>query len=276
MTAWIRNFHPAPAAGVRLFCFPHAGGAAGAYRALSAALPDGIEALAVQYPGRQDRFTEPCLDDIHALADACLPELRPYADEPFALFGHSMGALVAYEVARRLEAAGHTRPAALIVSGRQAPALPRQPGTALPPAGADDERLVAEVRGLGGDPDGVLDHPGVRALALPALRADFRAVSTYRRRPGPPLSCPLVVLTGDRDPWVPIDGARAWREETGGPFELHVLPGGHFYLNDQLPGVAGLITDVLRPSRFKPKASGTRQIPGGRPPDRCGASSQPG
>src|ERR1700712_4687720 len=125
---WIRRFHESPGASARLVCFPHAGGAATYFYPLSRTLAPSIEALAVQYPGRQDRRAEPCVDDIHELADLVAPALLEWADRPLALFGHSMGATLAFEVAGRLEKAG-VRPAGLFVSGRRG-------GAGLPARGA--------------------------------------------------------------------------------------------------------------------------------------------
>ncbi|WP_019889447.1 thioesterase II family protein [Streptomyces purpureus] len=241
---WIRQFHPAPDAKLRLVCFPHAGGAAGTYQPLSAALPAGLAALAVQYPGRQDRLGEPCLETIAALADEAAAALDPYTAEPYALFGHSMGALVAFETARRLQSKG-LPPAALFVSGRQGPAQPQLPDGLPPLTELDDTWVVAEVRRLGGAGSVLLDHPEIRELALPSLRADFRAVYTYVHSPTPRLTCPVIALTGDRDPRVTVPGARAWEAETTGPFSLHVLEGGHFYLDAHIPRIAELITASL-------------------------------
>ncbi|MFV0127802.1 thioesterase II family protein [Streptomyces sp. HMX112] len=245
MSAWIRNFHPAPRAGVRLFCFPHAGGAASAYFPFSAALSGEVEVLTFQYPGRQDRLAEPPPADLDSLVEACLAELSPYTAEPFAIFGHSMGAVIGYEVARRLESAGRARPAALFVSGRQAPSLPWPPEGLVPEDGPDDDWVIGEARRLGGVDPALLDEPELRRLTLPALRADLRAIFAHTHRPGPRLTCPLTALTGDRDPSVTVAGARAWHSETTGPFDLHVFPGGHFYLNDQLPEVTKLIATSL-------------------------------
>ncbi|WP_067968112.1 thioesterase II family protein [Nocardiopsis trehalosi] len=222
---WIRRFHPAPDAAVRLVCLPHAGGSASWFFPLSRALGGAADVLAVQYPGRQDRQAEPGITDLGELADGVHAALAPWADRPLVLFGHSMGALVAFEVARRLRRSGGGA-AGLVVSGRRAPSLPR--------AGEDvhlrgDAGIIAELRRLGGTDGQVLDDPELRPLVLPALRSDYTAVETYAYRPEEPLPCPLTALTGDADPRVTVAEAEAWRDHTTGAFRLVVLEGGHFF-----------------------------------------------
>ncbi|MFD4011386.1 thioesterase II family protein [Streptomyces albidoflavus] len=242
MSKWIRKFRPAPEAAARLICFPHAGGSASAYIPVAGVFQDRIEVLSVQYPGRQDRFVEPCAADLDELIDGILGALAPVVDDhrPFGFFGHSMGALVAFETARRLERAGKP-PAALFVSARPAPSLPF-PASADDLLGVDDAVLLAEVTALGGVEKDALSNPELQEFILPALRADYRLLATYRYRAGPALSCPLVALVGDADPSVSVDSVRKWEQETLGGFELHTLPGGHFYLDGQLPDVARIVS----------------------------------
>ncbi|CAM5737924.1 Thioesterase OS=Streptomyces tendae OX=1932 GN=GUR47_36995 PE=3 SV=1 [Streptomyces tendae] len=220
-TGWLRLFHRAHTDAPRLVCFPHAGGAASFYFPLSAALAPGAEVLAVQYPGRQDRRGEPCVDSVPALADAVVRELRQWQDRPLALFGHSMGASVAFEVARRLEAEGSV-PTALFVSGRRSPRLVRDEGIHR----ADDDALIAHLARLSGTDARILGDPELLELILPAMRADYRAAETYRWTPGPPLRCPLSVLTGDDDPQFSPAEARDWATHTTGAHQLTVCRAG--------------------------------------------------
>ncbi|MEH1059357.1 alpha/beta fold hydrolase [Micromonospora sp. CPCC 206171] len=234
--AWIRRFHPALDAPTRLVCFAHAGGSASYFYPVSQALSPGLDVLAVQYPGRQDRRAEPAFEDVPRLVDALVDEVAVWADRPLALFGHSLGATVAFEVARRLQARG-TEVSALFASGRRAPSRHR-------PAWVhegDDDALISEMLKLEGTDAQMLTDPELVRMILPALRADYKAAETYRYQPGPPLTCPVYALTGDADPQVDVPDAESWREHTTGPFALHVFSGGHFYLNRHAPQVMALI-----------------------------------
>ncbi|QEV20251.1 thioesterase II family protein [Streptomyces alboniger] len=245
MGDWIRCCHPAPDAGVRLLCFPHAGGSVSAYHALSGAVTGIVEPLIVQYPGRQDRYGEPFAAGADEIVDAVLGELDSgVGSAPLALFGHSMGATVAFEAARRLEAQGRP-PVALFLSGRRAPSLPRRTGAMRPVREMSDAELVEEMRKLSGTADELLASPELLSLFLPSMRADYQIVDDYVYRPGEPLSCPVTVLTGDSDPRVGVEDARAWQREVRGAFSCHVLTGGHFFLNDHLPYVADVIASSL-------------------------------
>ncbi|WP_431980401.1 thioesterase II family protein [Streptomyces qinglanensis] len=226
---WLRPVAAAPNARARLICFPHAGGSAGFFFPLLKSLPGTVEAYAVQYPGRQDRLAEPCLTSVDELVDAACEVLRQEPAMPLVLFGHSMGASVAFEVARRRERSGAGSPLGLVVSGRRAPSLRRAETVHQ----RDDEGLIAEIRRLNGTDDALLDDPEVRRMFLPALRADYRAIETYRMAPGPPLRCPLSVFVGDADPRVSVAEAEAWREHADGEVSLQVFSGGHFYLSDR-------------------------------------------
>ncbi|MGW3352608.1 thioesterase II family protein [Nonomuraea rubra] len=234
---WFHSLDPRPHAAMRLFCFPHAGGAAAAYRDWHRAVPPSVEVRAVQYPGRADRASEAPLHDAHALADLIAEAMRPLLDRPAVLFGHSLGSVIAYETALRVS------PAHLVVSGRRAANLPR-PGTVH--LGTEEE-LTAELRRLGGTEPELLDDPDVRAYILPIVRADYRLAETYRSRPAEPLDCPITAIIGDSDPEVDTTNAAGWAELTRAGFKLHVLPGGHFYLAPRRTEVIDLILDAVSP-----------------------------
>lgn len=238
---WFRSYDTAPAGAPLLYCFPHAGGAASAYVPLSRALAPSVGVLSVQYPGRQERRREPAVGDIGRLAGLIAEQLRPGAGRPYAFFGHSMGAVVAFETARRLQGQGVPGPVHLFVSGRSAPSA----GPAPDDRAAGDEELRERIRRLGGTGSRILDDPEVMEMVMPALRADYGAVSRYRWEPGPPLACPLTVLVGDRDPVVTLDGAAAWQRLSARSAGMHVFPGGHFYLDEHTERVAGTIVASL-------------------------------
>ncbi|MBE1876186.1 thioesterase II family protein [Myceligenerans pegani] len=232
---WFRRFAPEAEGRLRLLCFPHAGGAASTYSTLSRALAPHLDVLSVQYPGRQDRRNEPLVAEIEDLA-ARIADRLP--DGPYAFFGHSMGAVVAYEVARLL---ADTGPVRMFVSGRAAPSVPNSRFVHR----MDDRGLISDVRFLRGMGSSVLDDPDVLAMVLPVLRADYTAIETYRWTPGPPLEVPVTVLVGDEDPLVDARQARAWEEHTTGELTLRPYPGGHFYLEDQPQRVARDLLDDL-------------------------------
>ncbi|MFG2353520.1 thioesterase II family protein [Streptomyces sp. NPDC048521] len=246
--AWIRTFDAAMEKGpvvdgLRLVCFPHAGGSASFYFPYAKLLRPEIEVLAVQYPGRQDRRGEPCLDRIATLADRAAEVLRVRRpDERLAFFGHSMGAAVAFETARRLERGPGPRVLRLFASGRRAPSVFRPEFVHR----KDDDGLVAELQALSGTDPALLADPEVRALVLPTIRSDYRAIESYRCEPGASVACPVTVLIGDADPRVSVADARAWEGHTSGGFDLRVLPGGHFYLEEQRDVVVAGIRAALR------------------------------
>jgi surfactin synthase thioesterase subunit len=238
---WLRRFHPGAALAPELVCFPHAGGSAAYWHRLSAVLTPQIEVSAVQYPGRHDRHREPAATDLHALADR-IAEALGRAERPRALLGHSMGASLAYEVAVRLAARGHGRPAALIVSGRRAPSCSATDEDRL----SDDAALVAKVRSLGGTGAEVLGDPDMLELMLPVLRGDYRALARYTPSRGTELRCPVLALAGDRDGEASVDEVDAWRRHTTGAFQLRVFEGGHFFLTAHMDAVAELVRGALR------------------------------
>lgn len=239
---WLRRFHPTPEATSRLVCFPHAGGSASFYFPVSRALTPSIDVVAVQYPGRQDRHGEPCLTTVADLADAIVPYVRPLDDLPLVFFGHSMGATLGFEIARRLESDGVVL-AGLVVSARRAPDRYRAERSHL----LDDAQLLAEIRSLHGTQARLLGDEDAVRMILPALRNDYRAAETYRYRPGPPLACPITALFGADDAKVTTDEALAWAGHTSGPFRHRAFSGGHFYLNAHTAEVMAEIRESVAP-----------------------------
>lgn len=237
---WFRRFAASPEAKARLVCLPHAGGSATFYFPVAKALAPDVEVLAVQYPGRQDRRHEPFLTSIGALADRVADLLRDKTDRPLALFGHSMGAMVAYETARRLERDG-VPVAGLFVSGRRAPSRVRDESVHT----RTDAGVLEELRKLSGTELDLLGDDDVVRMILPVVRNDYRAVETYRDTPGEPLATPIVAFTGSADPMATLDEVASWAGHTTGGFELVELSGGHFFLTRHQDVILGRLAAEL-------------------------------
>lgn len=236
-TTWLRALRAVPSARVVVVCFPAAGGSAGAFRPLAQQLAQGLSVYGVQYPGRQDRLDDPPIEDLAELAEQVTADLLGWGAVPrLALFGHSMGATVAFEVARRLQRKGRD-PVRLFVSGRIAPDASYSGGLHTGP----DADLIADLERLASDPASVAalrSDPELAELVLPPLRADYRAVETYVFESGERLRCPVSVLFGDADPTVTTEQAQGWRAHTNAEFDVTTFPGGHFYFDTRVGEVA--------------------------------------
>lgn len=242
---WCRRFHPAKNPAARLVCLPHAGGSAPFYLPVAAALSPDVDVVAVQYPGRQDRRTEQPVDDLAVLADRIYDVLRRQPELPLTFLGHSMGAVLGFELARRLEADGR-EPVRLFASGRRAPSTYREENTHR-----SDETILAEVRRLSGTASALLGDEEMMRAALPALRADYKAVETYRCEPGATVDCPITVLTGDSDPKTTLDEAKAWEQHTTGSLDLRVFTGGHFFISERSKEVLQVLEQHFQAERAR-------------------------
>lgn len=231
---------------LRLFCLPYAGGGAQIYRTYSQVLPDDIEVCAVQLPGRERRFREPALESVDAIVDRLAPVVSELSDRPYAVLGHSLGALVGFELLRRLRKDGEPLPLRLFASGHRAPHLPDPdpPIHHLP-----DAQFVEELRQLNGTPQEVFESPELLELILPVLRADFTAAETYVYRSEVPLPCPITALGGTNDVMIPRESLQAWQEHTTGNFEAHFLEGDHFFIHQRHKDVIRIVRDRLTDAR---------------------------
>ncbi len=233
---------PATDAPLRLFCFHHAGGAASVYRHWHRALSPHVSVWPVQLPGRGRRVGDPRFVDLDALLDDLEAHLSESLSVPHAFFGHSMGALVAYGLARRRQAAGHPLPRALLVSAYSAPHL----APPVPPVGdLDDAGLARLLVEIGGLPEGALDWPGWLTQALAVTRDDLNLCAGPRDGGEPPLECPVHVYGADSDPLVGERDLRAWDRHTIDLREVRILPGGHFYLHDSPDELLALLRSAL-------------------------------
>lgn len=224
---WVAHHKPNPRAHLRLFCFPFAGGGASVFRAWPAEAVPQIEVCPVQLPGRENRLLDEPLTRVSAVVEALAPVLLPHLDLPFAFFGHSLGGLISFELARLLRREYGKAPAHLFVAGCAAPQIadPDLPIYNLP-----EPEFVAELRRLKGTPEGVLQQPELMQMLLPCLRADFEMGSTYEYVADEPLPYPISALGGLADPEISRADLEAWREHTRAKFVLRMLPGEHFFL----------------------------------------------
>ncbi len=243
--SWIAFRKPQRRPRLRLFCLPYAGGGASMFRTWQASLPETIEVMPIQPPGRENRLTEAAFTEMEPLVEALCQALGSWLDVPFAFFGYSFGALVAYETVLRLRAekglvAGH-----LLVAAHRAPQVPNEYRQLYD---LDDDEFRGELEKLDGTPKEVLQHPELMELMMPLLRADFSINDTYRIELGEPeLGCAITALGGIDDHDVERRHLEPWRELTRGRFRLRMLPGGHFFLHEQREALLAAVAEELRP-----------------------------
>jgi medium-chain acyl-[acyl-carrier-protein] hydrolase len=229
-TPWVVRFQPRPAAAVRLLCLPHAGGGASAFRTWGRAVAEWIEVAAVQLPGREARIREPLRRDLGGLADELADGLAAAMEGRYALYGHSMGALLAFELVRRLERAGAPLPVRLFVAGCAAPH--RHASTSRLHL-MDFDEVIAELRRDGATPAPVLDDRGLMARLVPILQADVAMCVAHGRSDPDPVEVPISAFGGARDTLAPPASVDGWRELTALGFRARLLAGGHFFPADE-------------------------------------------
>jgi surfactin synthase thioesterase subunit len=243
---------PRRQARIRLFCFPYAGGSSLIYRNWPTNLSEEVEVYLLELPGRGNRIREPAHTRLDALVQDIFKVIIPYLSKPFAFFGHSMGALVGFELSRYLRRVQAPVPAQLFVSGRSAPQIvdADPPTYDLPEA-----EFIQAVRSLNGTPREVLEHPELMSLMIPLLRADFSVCQTYSYTVEPPLDCPITALGGLQDNEVARENLEAWREHTTSDFKLRMLPGDHFFLNSCQAQLLRIVSQglhqLVRTERFQ-------------------------
>lgn len=231
-----------PGARVRLFCLPHAGGAAVMFRSWADALPPSIELYPLELPGHGTRGQEQALSRMQRLTQAIAEGVYSYLDKPFALFGHSMGALVCFELARLLRRAYNVSPVGLFVSAHRAPHLPDpDPATYM----LSEEHLIQKLYTLQGTPKAILEQPELLRMVLPNLRSDFAVCDTYSYRVETPFACAITALGGDDDHAISREELEGWREHTSSAFRLHMFPGGHFFIDTARAAVVKLLAETL-------------------------------
>ncbi|MFJ4712054.1 thioesterase II family protein [Streptomyces sp. NPDC088785] len=235
--SWLRTFHSRPRARVRLVCLPYAGGGAGLYRTLAQRLGPGIEVVAVQYPGRQDRRAEAPVDDLEVLAERIAQELSLLDGPPVALFGHSLGATVGFEVARRMLPRFPSPVTRLFVSARIAPADHRPSGRDF----REDAVLRAWARGAGDAARQAVADPDLWQLAAPSLAADLMMSETYAGRAASKVTCPVTAIAGSRDRGCGVVEMGRWAAHTIGGFEVAEVAGDHYFVDTAPDDLCALI-----------------------------------
>lgn len=228
VSSWVTCPKPCPQVEVRLFCFPYAGGGTSVFHGWAAHLHPCIELYRVHLPGRENRITERPFTRLTAMVETLAEALRAHLNVPFAFFGHSMGALIGFELARQLRRWNEPGPTHLFVSGHRAPQLrdPDPPIHQLP-----EPAFVEELRRLNGTPEEVLADTELMQLVMPALRGDFAVCETYRYLEDDPVECPISAFGGVGDARVGHADLAAWRSQTSGAFVQRMLPGTHFFLH---------------------------------------------
>jgi medium-chain acyl-[acyl-carrier-protein] hydrolase len=242
ITTWLPYSKSRPNASLRLFCFPYSGSGASIFCRWANELPPTIELCPVQLPGRENRMAEPPYTEVKPLAEALASGLWPYLDRPFAFFGHSLGALVSFELARQLRKQSGPSPIHLFVSGCGAPQVMHRDITisTLP-----EPELIEQLRQFNGTPEEVLDNAELRELVIPIIRADFAICETYTYQVEEPLGCPISAFGGLRDPEVSHEQLEAWREHTASSFSVRMFPGDHFFLVTDRSLVVGSLAREL-------------------------------
>ncbi|MCD4500548.1 thioesterase II family protein [Chromobacterium vaccinii] len=249
---WFEAFRSPPQANATLFCFSHAGGSAAMYHAWARRLPT-LQVVGVELPGRMRRLASPLFTDFDALLDALVLAMESRLDGEFAFFGHSLGALIAYEAARRLS----RQPAALCVSGCLPPSLAgREEGI----SSLSDEAFLAEVARYDGLAEEVLQHEELLELVLPILRADFTVYESYRPQGGAKLDCPLMVMGGDADPQVEVESLLGWADVTTASVVQRIYRGSHFFINERSEDML-MDIEALLGEHALPRIGGQAEVP---------------
>lgn len=241
---WIDCWLPRPGAQLRLFCFPHVGGASTVYRNWAPAFDERVEVCSIELPGRGLRFGEKLHTDLKDLVFSMQVEMQDYFDKPYAFFGHSMGALTAFEWARLIRQSALPEAKMLFISGFGAAHLPKplsQMLHVLP-----NHELLASIERLKGTPPEVLQHRELMELLLPIIRADLQMVETYAYEKQAPLDIPLIALGGDQDPEVEASRLKAWKDQTTNRFECKFFEGEHFYIQSARDEVLKFINQEIQ------------------------------
>jgi medium-chain acyl-[acyl-carrier-protein] hydrolase len=253
--SWLRRSAAQTPAGIRLLCFPHAGAGASSFNGWSRYLPKHVELVKAQLPGREDNAGSRPFTEMEDLIPKLFLHIEPLLDRPLAIYGHSMGALVAFEIARELRRQGYAGPEALFISGRRAP---QKPLRRVLLHRLSDPDLVAHLIKMGGTSARLLDSAKWRERYLPTMRADLQLSDIYSYREESPLSCPLYAFLGEKDNEMHREDWEAWSDQAAGAFRRTLLPGGHVFSLSQQAILVESIAGILTASGEDGTASPTR------------------
>ncbi len=247
---WIVTPKPMPQAKLQLFCFPHAGGGVAFFSHWLSFLPADIEVHFVLLPGRENRFKESPYTDIHLLTHDFSEVISEYLNRPYAFYGHSMGGLVSFELARYLRRSRQSSPAHIFVSAHRAPQIPAR----FPPLHKlSPSEFLETLRLLEGTPTQILGNPEMMELMYPTLQSDLQLCETYQYSPEPPLQCPISVYGGLEDPRVSSQDLEEWGVHTYSAFQFNMLAGGHFFIQDSKETFLQMLSQELKQLHFSLK-----------------------
>ena len=240
--AWFKSNYASRQGDLKLFCFPYAGGSALIYRNWASYLPPAVEVISLELPGRGARIKEPPIVSMPVLIESVVEHMLPLLNTPFVFFGHSMGAMIAFELARSLRRQINCEPQALFIAGRRAPQIPDESPVAY---NSPEKEFIEELYRIDGTPKEVLENAELMGLMIPLLRSDFQLVQTYEYSVDEPLRCPITAFGGLDDIEETRDKLLLWKEHTVSAFKLHMLPGDHFFLRSSQAILLGLLADEL-------------------------------
>ncbi|NLG95800.1 MAG: thioesterase [Chloroflexi bacterium] len=245
-SSWLRIARPTRSSEITLFCFPYSGASAAIYSSWVNNIPN-VNVCPVELPGHGLRLSEPLYGNLMKVVELAAEALDPYLDRPFAFFGHSMGSLLSFELARRIRRLRQVEPVHLFVSGHNAPQFEEkmEPISTLP-----EPEFIEKIRNLNGTDESVFESKELREVFLPILRADFRMCETYRYQPDEPFKCPITALGGLKDIHVPRPDLEAWQIHTTASFKVRMFPGDHFYLTTSRPALLEIIARELNSARI--------------------------
>ena len=246
-TKWLANYNADEEPSLRLFCFPYAGGGASLFRGWNRQMDRRVAVCPVRLPGREMRLRDAPISDLKKMLDEIVDALAPYLCQPYAMFGHSMGAILAYESAALAQRRGLGLPKHLFVSARQAPTIERQM-IPVPVSTLSDDEFLSYLRRDNSVTE-AFDNPELKQLVLPTLRADFEVCQSYRGQYHPKFDFPITAFVGSDDSHVSVEDMEGWRDCTTGSFRLRIISGDHFFISNPTEVIREM-EDELGPAVF--------------------------